>query len=65
MNDALLKTLKLLKLSGLPGVSRSVCMRARSNNLAMPNSLKLLLQMNSVVRNERLLARRVKPALLP
>ena len=62
MNDALLKTLKLLKLSGL---ARSVEIRlheARSNNLSHAEFLELLLQDELCVRNERLLARRVKAA---
>jgi DNA replication protein DnaC len=62
MNDALLKTLKLLKLSGLAQSVEVRLHEARSNSLSHAEFLELLLQDEVCVRNERQLARRVKAA---
>src|SRR5262245_49757652 len=62
MNDALLKTLKHLKLSGL---AQSVDVRlheAQANSLSHAEFLELLLQDEVLVRGARLLQRRVKAA---
>jgi len=62
MNDALLKTLKKLKLSGLAQSLEIRLHEAQSHNLAHAEFLELLLQDEVLIRADRQLERRVKAA---
>jgi len=62
MNDALLKTLKKLKLSGLAQSLEIRLHEAQSHNLEHAEFLELLLQDEVLVRADRQLERRVKAA---
>lgn len=62
MNDALLKTLKQLRLSGLAQSLDVRLHEALANSLSHAEFLELLLQDEVFVRNQRLLQRRVKAA---
>jgi DNA replication protein DnaC len=62
MNDALLKTLKKLKLSGLLGSLEVRLHEAQANHLSHVEFLELLLQDEVLVRADRQIARRVKAA---
>jgi DNA replication protein DnaC len=62
MNDALLKTLKKLKLSGLAQSLEIRLHEAQSHNLGHAEFLELLLQDEVLIRADRQLQRRVKAA---
>jgi DNA replication protein DnaC len=62
MNDALLKTLKSLKLSGLLQSLEVRLHEAKSNSLSHAEFLELLLQDEVLVRADRQIGRRVKAA---
>jgi DNA replication protein DnaC len=62
MNDALQQALTKLRLSGLASVLDVRLQEASGNNLNHAEFLELILQDELAVRNERLIARRVKAA---
>ena len=62
MNDALHKALIKLRLSGLAGSLDVRLQEAGGNSLNRAEFLELILQDELAVRNERLIARRVKAA---
>ena len=62
MNEALRKTLRQLRLSGLSQALEVRLQEASSNRLTHEEFLELILQDEVNVRNQRLLARRVKSA---
>lgn len=62
MNDSLMTTLKTLRLSGLAHTLEVRLHEASGNHLNHTEFLELILQDEILVRNERLIARRVKAA---
>ena len=62
MNDGLLSALKRLRLSGLAGSLEVRLQEAVGNGLTHAEFLEILLQDELAVRNDRLIARRVKAA---
>ena len=62
LNDRLQSQLKELRLSGLARTLEVRCQEARGNNLSHPEFLELVFQDEVLVRQERLIGRRVKAA---